>query len=150
DLFEHGHEFEDGHVLKFGFNIRDFGKRFQLLDDVAALLLHQLSLLHLVECFHNGLVLLVFEEMLYKFFARIDLIALLVNLRSWQKHPRFDAHQGSGDKNKFACDLNVEGFHVMHIREEVFRYLRDRDIVDIKFIALDKEEQQVKRALKQG
>lgn len=36
----------------------------------------------------------------------------------------------------------------MHIGQEVIRDLGDRDVVDIEFVALDKEQQQVEGTLK--
>ena len=72
--------------------------------------------------------------MAYELFARIDLIALLIQLWPWQQHLGFDPHQGCCNQNKLAGHLHVQLFHLMDIVEEIVCDLGNRNIVDIELI----------------
>ena len=75
--------------------------------------------------------------MLYKLFAGIDLIALFIQLGTWQKHLGFYAHECGRHKNEFTGHLDVQMLHLVHITQKIFGDLVDGDIVNIQFITPD-------------
>src|SRR5258706_15759993 len=84
-----------------------------------------------------------------KIFARVDLVALFIQLRARQQHFGFDPHQRCGHQDKLAGELNIEALELMEIGQKVVGDLGYRYVVNIQFVAFNEEKKEVKRPFKQ-
>ena len=64
------------------------------------------------------------------------------------EHLGFNAHESSGDEDEFGCQVDIEIFHRVYIAEEIISNLGNRNVINIELIALNKEQEKVKRTLK--
>src|SRR6266850_4804575 len=87
--------------------------------------------------------------MVDKVFPWIDLIALFIELRTWQQHFGLDPHQCGSHQNKLARELNIEALQLMEVGQNVVGDLGNGYIVDIEFVAFNEEKEKVKRPFKQ-
>src|SRR5947209_10183391 len=101
-----------------------------------------------VEHLGGGLELLVFEETLYKFAARVEFIQLLLAHRgvARQEHARFYLDERGGHDEKVACDRDVRALHHAQVLKVLVRDARDGDVVDADLLLPYEIEQEVERA----
>lgn len=149
NLFKNLHQLVEVYLLKFSFHIDACGQGFYFAQDVSALLFLKLSFFHFLHRLDDRLVLLVFQQVLDEFFAGIDFVTLLIQLRPWQEHLGFYPHQRCRHQDEFAGQLNIKGFQVVEVVKKVLRDLGDGNIVDVKLIAFNEEKQQVKGPFKE-
>lgn len=109
---------------------------------------HRTGFFFTSEFFSCFFVRLVFEETLYQFFARIDLVALFVHLFPRDQHLSLYSHERGGDKDKFGGQIDIKAFEGLDIGQKVVGDLGDGDIIDIQFVPFDKEQEEVKGTFK--
>lgn len=136
------HEFLGMRVLH-----RHFG---ELALDVAAGGLHRSVVFEYAQVFAGFLELLVLQEALDQVLARIDLVALLVELRTRQQHLGLDPHQRGRDQDELTRQLDVELVHLADVFQKVVGDLGNRDVMDVHLVAFDEEQQEVERPVELG
>jgi hypothetical protein len=126
-----------GDVLELG---GDIAPGFQLLAPV----------LQKAQVAEDALILFIFQQVLYQFLTGVNFIALLIFFGAGQQHLGFDAHERGRRQNEFTRYFHVELLELGDIIHEIVGDLKDRDVMDIQLIPLNKEKQQIKRAFKEG
>lgn len=81
----------------------------------------------------------VFEYFVDEFLAGVYFVALRIKLFSWYKHFCFDAHEGGDKEDEFAAKLYVYLLLFVDEKEKVFDNIVDGNIVNVYFVAFDKE-----------
>ncbi len=66
-----------------------------------------------------------------------------------QQQPGLDAHQGGGGQDEIGGHFHVERIELAHVGHKIGRDARNRNIVDVELVALDKKQQQIERPLKE-
>ena len=106
---------------------------------------------HLGDAGGGVLELLVLDELVDQFPARVDLLLVAAGridglLVLGQQHPAFDLHERGGHDEELAGQLELEVAHGVERVEVLLGDLHDRDVVDIQFVLADQEQQQVQRS----
>ena len=142
--FQHGDQVEDGHavarfdrVAQLGAHVRR-GPAYELLG---ALLEAPFEMARRLFVAH------VFEQAPHELGARIDRLALVVELGPGQQHLRFDPDQDRGHVDEVGDAVEVDLFEHAHVGEVLVSDAGDGDVVDVQLIAADEEQEQVERPL---
>lgn len=73
---------------------------------------------------------------------------MLVDRFAGQQHFGFDSAKGCGDQNKLARQIDVQALHLMDVVQKIICDLGYRNVVNVQFIPLNKEKQQVEWTFK--
>ena len=92
----------------------------------------------------------VLKDLVDQFLARIDPIALGIQFFPGQEHLGLDPHQRGNKQYEFAGKLNIQRLLRMDIGQKIIDDLSDRNIINIQFIPLNEEKEEVKWTFKLG
>ncbi len=92
----------------------------------------------------------VLQQFLDQFLPGVDLISLFIQFLSGQEHFCLDTHECGDKKDELAGQFDIEAFLGVDIGQKILYDPGNGNIVDIQFIPLDKEQQQVEGALELG
>lgn len=147
-FFKGLHEFEKRNGLDLGSFSGFFANSGKFLLQIPPFDHLHADLFHFSHLQRSFLESFILEDFVHQFLPRIDFIALIVELLSWNQHFGFDAHQRADEQDKFAAEFDVQFFRLVNEVEKIVGDFGDGYIVNIQLIPFNEKQQQVEWSLK--